>query len=175
MGKKKNNKPSPSPKGARVPGLTKKNVIHLFTQRRESKLAWVPKTNLWIILHATERKNKNWWYINSACSRQMTKNRKNFFSLKAYEEESAGFEYGKKGDIISIGKVRKSHSHGIKNIYYNKGLKHNLLSVSQMYDKGNHILFTSTNYMVTNGNSGNWFSKAKRHKINYKVDYFVFA
>lgn len=49
-----------------------------------------------------------------------------FLSLTSYQEGSMTFGNGKKVDIISIGKVGKSHSHAIENIFYVKGLKYNL-------------------------------------------------
>lgn len=67
----------------------------------------------------------------------MTRNRDNFPPLRAYQGESVSFENSKKGDIIGIGKVGKSHYRTIKNMYYVKGLKHSLLNVSQICDNGN--------------------------------------
>lgn len=42
-----------------------------------------------------------------------------------------------KAFIKEIGKVSKSLSQAINNIYHVDGLKHNLLNISQLCDKGN--------------------------------------
>lgn len=75
-----------------------------------------------------------------------------------------GFDDGNKGDIIGIDKGGKSYFHAIENIYYVNCLKHNLLSISQMCNRGNHILFTSTVCIITSLNSRNLVLKGKRHK-----------
>ena len=46
-----------------------------------------------------------------------------------------------KGKIIGIGQVCKKDSTYIKNILLVDGLKHNILSVSQLCDKGNIMTF----------------------------------
>jgi len=47
------------------------------------------------------------------------------------------FGNGKSGSIVGIGKIGESLSHSIEDVYLVDGLKHNLLSVSQLYDKDN--------------------------------------
>ena len=48
----------------------------------------------------------------------------------------------KSGEIQGIGKVGSMDTHAIENVYYLNGLQHNLLSISQIWDKGNNVLFT---------------------------------
>ena len=80
------------------------------------------------------------WYLDSGCSRHMTGDDKsNFLSLSAFEGGSVAFGNGKSGKIIGVGKIGNSLSHSIENVYYVKGLNYNLLSVSQLCDKGNHF------------------------------------
>jgi len=66
----------------------------------------------------------------------------NFLSLIAFEGGSAAFGNYKTGKITSVVKIGKSHSHSIDNVYLVDGLKHNLLSVSQLCDRGNHVMFS---------------------------------
>lgn len=80
-----------------------------------------------------------------------------------------GFGNDKKRDIISIGKVDKSHSHAIENVYYVKRSKHKLWSVSQMCDKGNQVMFTTSAIIITNLNSRNLVLRGTRHKIFTKM------
>lgn len=55
-------------------------------------------------------------------------------------------------------------------MYDVEGLKHNLLSVSEMCDKGNDVLFTTFECKVTNSFSRRLILRGKRHKNIYKVD-----
>ena len=46
-----------------------------------------------------------------------------------------------KDEIIGIGNVGKERSPIIENVLLVDGLKHNLLSISQLCDKGNRVIF----------------------------------
>ena len=54
------------------------------------------------------------------------------------------FGNGKSGTIVSIGKIDESLSRSIDNVYFVDGLKHNLLSVSQLCDKDNLVVLSNT-------------------------------
>ena len=84
----------------------------------------------------------------------MTGDRSNFLSLTAFDEGSVIFENGKFGIIIGIGKIDESFSHSIDNVYLDDGLQHNLLSVSQLCDRGNLIEFSPKQCLITNIKSG---------------------
>ncbi|XP_070002347.1 uncharacterized protein [Nicotiana sylvestris] len=77
------------------------------------------------------------WFMDSGCSKHMTENTMDFLSLKALQGGSVSFGNGKKGYILGVRKVGKSHTHSIEKVYYVNGLKYSLLSVSQICDKGN--------------------------------------
>ncbi|XP_070057327.1 uncharacterized protein [Nicotiana tomentosiformis] len=93
-------------------------------------------------------------YLDIGCSRHMTGEKKNFLSLIAFQGGSVSFGNGKKGQITGIGKV---------------GLKHNLLSISQMCDKGNEVKFNSKIYIVTKLATDEIVLKGKRHNNVYKI------
>ena len=90
------------------------------------------------------------WYLDSGCSRHMTGDKSRFLSLIAFDGGRVAFRNGKSGTIVGVGKVGKSLSHSIDNVYLLDGLQHNLLSVSQLCDKGNHVGFTSNQCLITN-------------------------
>jgi len=69
-------------------------------------------------------------YLDNDCLRHMTGDKSNFLSLTAFEGGSVAFENNKTRKIVVAGKIGKSHSHSIDNVYLVDGLKHNLLSVS---------------------------------------------
>ena len=66
----------------------------------------------------------------------MTGNTKNILLLKALQGGGISFGDGKKGSILGVGKVEKSLEDSIENVYYVRGSKYKLLSVSQICDKG---------------------------------------
>jgi len=80
----------------------------------------------------------------------MTGSIDDFLSLKALQGGSMSFHNGKKGYILGVGRIGKTLTHSIKNVYYVNGLKYSLLSVSQIYDKGNKVEFVSKICTVTN-------------------------
>ncbi|GKB73299.1 hypothetical protein Tco_0934711 [Tanacetum coccineum] len=86
--------------------------------------------------------------IDSGCSRHMTGNRS---YLTDYKEIDRGFVASrgnsKRGKITGKGKIRTSKL-DFKDVYFVKELKFNLLSVLQMCDKKNNVLFTDTECVV---------------------------
>ena len=57
----------------------------------------------------------------------MTGDKTIFLSLSAFEGRSVAFGNGKSGSIIGVGKVGKSLSHSIENVYLVKGLNYNFV------------------------------------------------
>ena len=90
------------------------------------------------------------WYLDSACSRHMTGNQDNFLSLKRVKGGKVAFGNRKTGEIQGIGKVGINLKQAIDDVYYVNGLQHNLLSISQMCDKGNKVVFTAGECRVIN-------------------------
>jgi len=84
----------------------------------------------------------------------MTGNKSNFLSLTAFDGGRVAFGNGKSGTIVGVGKIGKSLSHSIDKVYLVDGLQHNLLSVSQLCDKGNHVGFSLNQCLITNIKSG---------------------
>ena len=99
----------------------------------------------------------------------MTGDKSNFLSLTAFDGGRMAFGNGKSETIVGVGKIGKSLSHSIDNVYLVDGLQHNLLSVSQSCDKGNHVGFTSNQCLITNINSGEVVLRGKRHNNVYKT------
>ena len=93
---------------------------------------------------------KRRWYLDSGCSRHMTGNKDQFVTLETKEGGSMTFGYNTKDHIIGIGKIQISPSTFIKNVMYVKGLKHNLISISQLCDKGYNISFELLLFIITN-------------------------
>ncbi|XP_015075296.1 uncharacterized protein LOC107019261 [Solanum pennellii] len=115
------------------------------------------------------RRKQQQWYLDSACSRHMTGDKRSFLSLKNIKGGNVAFGNGKSGETQGIGKVGSMDTHAIENVYYVNGLQHNLLSVYQICDKGNYVLFTEKECRVTNSVTGNLVLLGKRHKNVYKA------
>jgi len=99
----------------------------------------------------------------------MTGEKSNFLSLAATQGGSVAFGNGKSGTIVGIAKIGESLSYSIKGVYLVDGLKHNLLSVSQLCDKDNLVVFTSNCCLVVNMDTGDIVLRGERHKNVYKV------
>ncbi|XP_070011032.1 uncharacterized protein [Nicotiana sylvestris] len=119
------------------------------------------------ILPGTVKGSSQQWFMDSGCSKHMTGNTMDFLSLKALQGRSVSFGSGKKGYILGVGKVGKSLTHSIENVYYVNGLKYSLLSVSQICDKGNKVEFLSKICTVTNLVAVEVVLVAKRYKNIY--------
>lgn len=95
--------------------------------------------------------------------------RSNFLSLTAFDGGSVAFGNSKPGKIVGVGKIGKSLSHSIDNTYLVDGLQHNLLSVSQLCDRRNHVGFSSDQCLITNIKSGDVVLRGKRRNNVYKA------
>jgi len=83
----------------------------------------------------------------------MTGEKSNFLSLTAAEGGIVAFRNGKSGTIVGIGKIGELLSHSIDSVYLVDGLKHDLLSVFQLCDKDNLVVFSRTRCLVVNMNT----------------------
>ncbi|XP_075106814.1 uncharacterized protein LOC142179831 [Nicotiana tabacum] len=77
----------------------------------------------------------------------------------------------KMGYILGVGRVGKTPTHSIENVYYVNGLKYSLLSVSKICDEGNKVEFLSKTCTVTNLVTGEVVLLAKRFKNIYVADF----
>ena len=84
---------------------------------------------------------KNPWYLDSGCSRHMTGDKNLFMELKAKSGGEVTFGDNSKGHIEGIGSIGINSSTYIENVLLVGGLKHNLLSISQLCDKGHKVIF----------------------------------
>jgi len=78
----------------------------------------------------------------------MTGDLNNFLELKPKDGGFVTFGDNAKGKIIGAEKMVKTHSIIIENLLLVDGLKHNLLSISQLCDKGYIIIFELSKCVV---------------------------
>lgn len=86
--------------------------------------------------------------MDSGCSRHMTGDKAQFSSLKSKDGGFVTFGDNGKGKVVGIGKIGKILSNSIDYVLCVQGLKHNLLRISQLCDKGYKVVFESTHCMV---------------------------
>ncbi|XP_048231325.1 uncharacterized protein LOC125370335 [Ricinus communis] len=92
-----------------------------------------------------------------------------FVNIKNYDASKVAFENNAKGKVIgirSIGKVGKTF---IDDVLLVDKLKHNLLSVSQLYDKGNKVTFDFNGYLVNALVDDNAIFKGERSGNTYTI------
>ncbi|KAH9763753.1 hypothetical protein KPL70_001275 [Citrus sinensis] len=101
------------------------------------------------------KKKKNKWYLDSGCSRHMTGNYSWFSSFTKIENDGdVSFGDNSKGKIIGIGNVGNVSSTLIENVCLVENLKHYLLSISQLCDKGYRVIFDESKCVIENACDG---------------------
>ena len=110
------------------------------------------------------------WYLDSGCSRHMTGQESHFKSLKIKDGGEVAFGGDGKEKIIGIGDIGNTSSNSIKNVLLVRGLKHNLLSISQLCDKGYKVIFETDHCAILDKTSNEIKFFEKRHKNIYLID-----
>jgi len=88
------------------------------------------------------------WYFDNGCSKYMTWDAKKFSKISCKASGHVTYGDNNKGKILGVGKVTSSSSTVIKNVLLVEGLKHNLLSISQLCDKGLKVIFESNHCLI---------------------------
>ena len=105
--------------------------------------------------------------MDSGCSRHMTGKATFFIKLDEYDGGFVTFGDNGKGKIVAIGKVGKSFSSFINDVLLVDGLKHNLLSISQLCDLGYEVIFRKLDCLIIWEKSGEILFEAKRYNNVY--------
>lgn len=81
----------------------------------------------------------------------MTKDKDKFITLKKYDGGSVKFVGEEVALIYEIGSISIDGKHKTDGVYYVEGLRHSLLSVSQMCNRGYEFVLTKTRCMIRQG------------------------
>jgi len=81
------------------------------------------------------------WYIDSGCSKHMAGDVSKFITISPKKSGHVTYSDNNKGKIIGVSKIGTSSSTSIENVLLVEGLKHSLLSVSQLCDRGYKVSF----------------------------------
>jgi hypothetical protein len=121
--------------------------------------------NCGLVLSAQRKMNP--WYIDSGFSKHMMGDKGKFLSLSEIKSRNITFGNDAPGKIKGKGMVSLSNGKGkAQDVLLVDGMKHNLLSVSQMCDRGCEVLFTSKDCKIKSVNSGQVVAKGIRTKNN---------
>jgi hypothetical protein len=113
---------------------------------------------------------KDSWYIDTGCSKHMTGDKSKFLSLKENKSGSVTFGNDAPGKIRGKGLVSLSNGRSKdKDVLSVDGLKHNLLSVRQICDRGCEVTFTAKNCKIKTVNIGELLAKGVRTENNAYV------
>ena len=88
------------------------------------------------------------WYIDSGCSKHMTGDSSMLMDITPKNSGHVTYGDNNKGKILGIGKIGTHSSTSTENVLLVDGLKHNLLSVSQLCDKGFSVTFNSQSCLI---------------------------
>ena len=91
------------------------------------------------------------WYLDSGCSKHMTRNKALFKTLFEGKIGTVTFGNGSKSMIRGIGSVDIQGLLVFEDVWYVDGLKANLLSISQICDNGLNVLFTKYECEILDG------------------------
>jgi len=83
------------------------------------------------------------WYLDSGCSRHMIVDKRKLKNFKRKEQGFVTYGDNKKGKILGNSDVEGGDTLEIKDVLFVGGLKHNLLSISQLCDKGFKVILES--------------------------------
>ena len=100
----------------------------------------------------------------------MTGDRKLFSKLEKKNGGSVTFGNNAKGKVIGIGTIGNHTSTCIQNVFLVDGLKHNLLSVSQLCDNGYKVIFDINTCLVSKSLDDKIVFKGKRSSNIYTID-----
>jgi hypothetical protein len=136
----------------------------------ENVKLWKKKESNKCGLVLSAQRKTNPWYIDSGCSKQITGDKGKFLSLSDSKSGSVTIGNDAPGKIKGKGMVRLINGKGkAQDVLLVVGLKHNLLIVSQMCDRGCEVLFTSKDYKINSVNSGQVVAKGIRTENNVYV------
>ena len=88
---------------------------------------------------------------DSGATNHMTGDEGKFASLEHYDKPTETIIYGDngQGDVIGMGKIAISTTNSIDDVYHVKDLGYNLLSVSQLCEKGYNCLFNNEGVTIS--------------------------
>ena len=129
-------------KGVRLRRVKVKSFVHKWQMRENTiptKLSSKHEV-CFMMKSAFKVMNKCLWYLDSGCSRHMTRDRSLFQVFKSKKDGNVTFGDGSNSQIKGKGIISLPRLPNIANILYVEGLRVNLLSMSQICDQDIMVL-----------------------------------
>ena len=152
------------------------SVANQFQDKKQPKLvkAWRVKKNtekakdsLIVQMAFKAQKKTSPWVLDSGCSSHMTGDKEKFSKLQQYEGGSVKFGNNDGAKICGKGSVQiMANKIRSDDVLYVSGLRHNLLSVSQICDKGHEVIFTKNGFVIKKHSSGKTITTGSRTTEN---------
>jgi len=86
-------------------------------------------------------KNLEMWYLDSGCSKHMSGDKSKFVNINFKQEGHVTYGDNNKGKILGRGTIGDKNNFLVHDVLYVEGLKHSLLSINQLCDKGYQVTF----------------------------------
>ena len=137
-------------KGVRLRGVNIKGLVRK-RQMRESTIPIDLSSKhevCFMMKSAFEVMDTCLWYLDSDCSRHMTGDRSLFKTFESKKGGNVTFDDGSKSQIKGKGIISLPGLPDIANVVYVKGLRVNLLSISQICDQDFMVLFSKGKCLV---------------------------
>jgi hypothetical protein len=149
------------------PKKKSQSQTRVYHTKVKAKKEWKPRVKEAAhIAHTSLRaSSREDWYFDSGCSRHMTGVEKYLKDIKSYTTSYVTFGDGAKGKIKGIGRLHNSGLPKLDDVLLVKGLKANLISISQLCDQGLKVDFTKNECLVTT-DKGELLMKGERSKDN---------
>jgi len=100
----------------------------------------------------------------------MTKDASKFLSISLEQDGHVTYGDNNKGKILGKGTIGNENSLHIHDVLYVEGLKHSLLSISQLYDRGYQVTFRMNSCEIRLPNSKDVMLIGKRSNNIYLLD-----
>ncbi|KAI3718335.1 hypothetical protein L6452_19200 [Arctium lappa] len=110
------------------------------------------------------------WYLDSGCSRHMTGDKELLSSFKAKSGGAVTFGDNKQGHIKGYCELSKGNV-SVSKVAYVDGLKHNLISISQLCDHGFDVKFQRKYCSLLHSESGQEMLRADRKGNLYRMNF----
>ena len=89
------------------------------------------------------------WFLDSGCSRHMTGDKRKFLALELKDRGKVTLGDNTTCRVLGSGSIKLSRFITLEKVLYVDNLKHNLLSISQLCDKGLSVCFTTDKCILT--------------------------
>jgi len=102
------------------------------------------------------------WYLDSGCSKHMIGDSSQLINIKWKPVGYVTYGDNNRGKILGVGDIGRNNRVIIEDVFLVKGLKHSLLSISQLCDKGYKITFKPDQCLITDSKSAETILVGKR-------------